>query len=52
MDILMTGTTDCGVCGCEIAEHDAQAEIYDPTDPDGGTDVVHADCMPTGWQIA
>jgi hypothetical protein len=43
--------TGCGACGEPITPNDAMAEVYDPNDPDE-TDIVHADCTPTGWEIA
>ena len=52
IETIISGATDCGVCGTEAREGDAIAEIYDPSDPEAGTDLVHADCMPKGWEIA
>jgi hypothetical protein len=40
---------DCGACGETLAGD--IAEIYDPSSPDE-TDIVHADCIPVGWEIA
>jgi hypothetical protein len=53
MDVLITGITGCGYCGDPIERLDQGAIVYDPTDPEGESDIVHADtCIPKGWEQA
>jgi len=42
----------CHTCDDMMDPDEDRAEIYDPKSPEAGSRIVHADCIPAGWEIA
>jgi hypothetical protein len=56
-ETVLVASGGCGACGETFREGDEIAEIYDPNSYDDTfetyeRDIVHADCIPNGWQIS
>ena len=48
-EILSLALPNCEHCG--EGPDDEMAEVYDPRDRNGKAMIVHASCVPDGWEI-